>query len=144
MFKLTYTLDLVHVPFGGGGPALQSTVSGHTPLTFAALPPAIPLVKEGRLRALATELGVADRVAFIGEISPDEVASFLAALDVFDHEPLPAGNPFRDLPNTVLTPHLGFTTVEGLHAFYQPAMENILAFLDAKPVNLMNPEVLKR
>ena len=53
MFKLAYTLDLVHVPFGGGGPALQSTVSGHTPLTFAALPPAIPLVKENKLRALA-------------------------------------------------------------------------------------------
>ncbi|WP_022723576.1 glycosyltransferase family 4 protein [Rhodopseudomonas sp. B29] len=38
---------------------------------------------EARLRQLATELGVADRVTFIGEISPDEVASFLAALDVF-------------------------------------------------------------
>ncbi|WP_229266848.1 tripartite tricarboxylate transporter substrate binding protein [Leptospira sp. severe_002] len=53
MFKLAYKLELVHVPFGGGGPALQSTMSGHTPLTFAALPPAIPLVKEGKLRALA-------------------------------------------------------------------------------------------
>ena len=63
--------------------------------------------------------------------------------DVYDTEPLPADSPYRGLKNTVLTPHLGFTTVEGLHAFYQPAMENILAFLDGKPVNLMNPEVLK-
>lgn len=38
---------------------------------------------EARLRQLASELGVADRVVFIGEISPDEVASFLATLDVF-------------------------------------------------------------
>lgn len=53
MFKLAYNLDLVHVPYTGGGPALQATVSGHTPLTFAALPPAIPLVKDGKLRALA-------------------------------------------------------------------------------------------
>ena len=68
----------------------------------------------------------------------------VAALDVFDKEPLPADNPFRNLPNTVLTPHLGFTTVEGLSAFYQPALENILAFLDDKPVNLMNPEVVKK
>ena len=56
----------------------------------------------------------------------------------------PADNPFRALPNTVLTPHLGFTTEEGLHAFYEPAMENILAFLDGKPVNIANPDVLKR
>jgi len=53
MFKLAYKLDLQHVPFAGGGPALQSTVSGHTPLTFAALPPAVPMVKSGLLRALA-------------------------------------------------------------------------------------------
>jgi phosphoglycerate dehydrogenase-like enzyme len=61
----------------------------------------------------------------------------VAGLDVFDREPLPPDNPFRALPNTVLTPHLGFTTVEGLHAFYQPAMENILAFLDGTPKNVM-------
>ncbi len=43
-----------HVPFAGGGaPALQSTVSGHTPLTFASLPPAVPMVQQGLLRALA-------------------------------------------------------------------------------------------
>jgi len=49
----------------------------------------------------------------------------------------------KSTTNTVLTPHLGFTTEEGLHAFYQPALENILAFLDGAPKNLMNPEVLK-
>jgi tripartite-type tricarboxylate transporter receptor subunit TctC len=44
---------MVHVPFAGGGPALQSAVGGHTPIVFAALPPAIPLVKSGGLRAIA-------------------------------------------------------------------------------------------
>ncbi|HWV44174.1 tripartite tricarboxylate transporter substrate binding protein [Pseudorhodoplanes sp.] len=53
MFKQAYGLDIVHVPFAGGGPALQSAVAGHTPIVFAALPPAIPLVKAGTLRALA-------------------------------------------------------------------------------------------
>jgi tripartite-type tricarboxylate transporter receptor subunit TctC len=53
MFKLAYKLDLQHVPFGGGGPALQSTAAGHTPLTFASLPPAVPMVQSGLLRALA-------------------------------------------------------------------------------------------
>jgi tripartite-type tricarboxylate transporter receptor subunit TctC len=53
MFRLAYKLDLQHVPFGGGGPALQSTAAGHTPLTFASLPPAVPMVQSGLLRALA-------------------------------------------------------------------------------------------
>jgi phosphoglycerate dehydrogenase-like enzyme len=66
-----------------------------------------------------------------------------AALDVYDTEPLPPDNPYRDLPNSVLTPHVGFTTVGGLGDFYFHAAENILAFLDGKPTHVMNPEVLK-
>src|SRR5215212_353241 len=53
LFKLKFGLDLVHVPFGGAGPAIQSTVAGHTPLAFTALPPAIQQVREGTLRAYA-------------------------------------------------------------------------------------------
>jgi tripartite-type tricarboxylate transporter receptor subunit TctC len=53
MFRLANGLDMVHVPFGGGGPALQSAVAGHTPIAFTALPPAVPLIKAGQLRALA-------------------------------------------------------------------------------------------
>jgi tripartite-type tricarboxylate transporter receptor subunit TctC len=53
LFKLTFGLDLVHVPFNGAGPAIQSTVAGHTPIAFTALPPAAPFVKGGELRALA-------------------------------------------------------------------------------------------
>lgn len=53
LFKLSLKLDLVHVPFNGAGPAIQSTVAGHTPIAFTALPPTTAHVKEGRLRALA-------------------------------------------------------------------------------------------
>jgi tripartite-type tricarboxylate transporter receptor subunit TctC len=53
MFKHAYGLDLVSVPFGGSAPAVQSALSGHTPIAFAVLTPAVPLVKEGKLRALA-------------------------------------------------------------------------------------------
>lgn len=53
LFKLTFGLDLVHVPFNGAGPAIQSTVAGHTPIAFTALPPAAPFAKGGQLRALA-------------------------------------------------------------------------------------------
>jgi tripartite-type tricarboxylate transporter receptor subunit TctC len=54
LFRLSLGLDLVHVPFTGAGPALQSTVAGHTPMAFTGLPPAVPLIKSGQLRALVT------------------------------------------------------------------------------------------
>ena len=46
-------LDVVHVPFNGGGLAIGSVVAGHTPLGFSALAPALPHIDEGKLRALA-------------------------------------------------------------------------------------------
>jgi tripartite-type tricarboxylate transporter receptor subunit TctC len=53
LFAHTLNLDLVHVPFGGGGPAVEATVAGHTPISFGSLPPALPLIKSGGLHALA-------------------------------------------------------------------------------------------
>jgi tripartite-type tricarboxylate transporter receptor subunit TctC len=53
LFRLSLDLDLVHVPFNGGGPAIGSTVAGHTPISFGSTAPAVPLVKEAQLRALA-------------------------------------------------------------------------------------------
>jgi tripartite-type tricarboxylate transporter receptor subunit TctC len=53
LFKLSQNLDLVHVPFNGSGPAIQSALGGHTPIAFTVITPAVPQVKEGKLRALA-------------------------------------------------------------------------------------------
>jgi len=53
MFKHSQGLDLVSVPFGGSAPAIQSAIAGHTPIAFTVLTPAVPQVKEGKLRALA-------------------------------------------------------------------------------------------
>ncbi len=53
LFRLTLGLDLVHVPFNGGGPAVASTVGGHTPISFGSTAPAVPMIKDGKLRALA-------------------------------------------------------------------------------------------
>jgi tripartite-type tricarboxylate transporter receptor subunit TctC len=53
LFKLTFGLDLVTVPFNGAGPAVQSVVAGHTPIGFLALPPVASQIKSGNLRALA-------------------------------------------------------------------------------------------
>lgn len=53
LFRLSLNLDMVAVPFNGAGPAIQSTVGGHTPMAFTALPPAAVQVKDNKLRALA-------------------------------------------------------------------------------------------
>jgi tripartite-type tricarboxylate transporter receptor subunit TctC len=53
MFKQAFGLDVVTVPFSGSAPAVQSALAGHTPIAFAVLTPAVPLVKDGKLRALA-------------------------------------------------------------------------------------------
>ena len=53
LFKVTYGLDVVHVPFSGGGQAVQSTIAGHTPILHITLPLIAPHLKEGTLRALA-------------------------------------------------------------------------------------------
>ena len=60
-----------------------------------------------------------------------------AGLDVFDVEPLPMDHPLRKAPNTVITPHLGFATVENYQVFFRRAVENIRAWLDGSPVNTL-------
>jgi tripartite-type tricarboxylate transporter receptor subunit TctC len=52
-FRLSLGLDLVHVPFGGGGPAVAAVVAGHTPISFGSPQAAMQHVREGTVRALA-------------------------------------------------------------------------------------------
>jgi tripartite-type tricarboxylate transporter receptor subunit TctC len=52
MFRISQSIDLVTVQFGGAGPAIQSALGGHTPIAVTALPPAVPQIREGKLRAL--------------------------------------------------------------------------------------------
>ena len=52
-FRLSLGLDLVHIPFGGGGPAVAAVVAGHTPISFVSPQAAMQHVREGTVRALA-------------------------------------------------------------------------------------------
>src|SRR5215210_497805 len=53
LFRFDLKLDMVHVPYGGGGPAIAATLAGHTPISFGSAAATIPQHKEGKLRALA-------------------------------------------------------------------------------------------
>jgi phosphoglycerate dehydrogenase-like enzyme len=69
--------------------------------------------------------------------------TLIAALDVYGQEPLPATHALRSLPNVVLTPHLGYCTREVYAQFYGESIENVLAFLDGKPMRVLNPGALR-
>jgi phosphoglycerate dehydrogenase-like enzyme len=66
-----------------------------------------------------------------------------AGLDVFDAEPLPAGHPFLELENTVITPHLGGVTRERYEDDYRQVVEDIQAWLNGTPIRVLNGDVLK-
>ena len=52
LFAETAAIEITHIPYKGSGPALTDLLGGHVALYFSSLPPAIGLVKEGKLRAL--------------------------------------------------------------------------------------------
>lgn len=65
-------------------------------------------------------------------------------LDVYDLEPLPLDHPLRRFDNAILMSHRGYATVEVMSERYGQAMNNIVDFLDGKPVSFLNPEVSHR
>ena len=66
-----------------------------------------------------------------------------AGLDVYDVEPLPLNHPFVGLDNVVLSPHLGYSTGTTMKQFYVASVENLQAWINGAPINVLNDEVLK-
>lgn len=62
-----------------------------------------------------------------------------AGLDVYDHEPLPADDPLRQLPNALTTPHLGYSVQETFESFYRQTVENLEGWLAGTPQRLLHP-----
>lgn len=64
-----------------------------------------------------------------------------AAIDAFSVEPLPAVHPFRDLPNVLATPHIGYVTGDTYREWYGQIVENIEAYLAGEPVRVIKPRI---
>jgi tripartite-type tricarboxylate transporter receptor subunit TctC len=54
LFKLVAGVDLQHVPYKGGGPAMQDVIAGHVKVMFSSLVQTTPFIQSGQLRALGT------------------------------------------------------------------------------------------
>ncbi|AGL17071.1 D-2-hydroxyacid dehydrogenase family protein [Actinoplanes sp. N902-109] len=80
---------------------------------------------------------IVDEAALVTALTAGTIAG--AGLDVFDVEPLPAGHPLRDAPNTVLLPHIGYVTDAGYRAMYEQAVEDIRAWQAGAPVRVLTP-----
>jgi phosphoglycerate dehydrogenase-like enzyme len=101
--------------------------------------PDIARMKSGAILVNTSRGPIVDEKALIEAVQARRI---VAALDVFDREPLPANHPLRAAPNVVMTPHLGYGVHETWQGFYPQSLENALAFLDGKPVRVTNPEAL--
>ncbi len=99
----------------------------------------LALLKPGAILINTSRGPIVDEAALIEAVQARRI---IAALDVYDREPLPVNHPLRNAPNTVLTPHLGYGVRETWTEFYAQSVENVLAFLDGKPIRVTNPEVL--
>lgn len=100
-------------------------------------PAELAKMKPGAILVNTSRGPIVDEQALIDAVTGGRI---IAALDVFDREPLAQEHPLRSAPNTVLTPHLGYGVRETWTAFYGQSMENALAFLKGKPVRVTNPE----
>jgi phosphoglycerate dehydrogenase-like enzyme len=96
--------------------------------------PELARMKHGAVLVNTSRGPLVDEEALIEAVQSGHL---FAALDVYSREPLPADHPLIRCPNTVLTPHLGYSALEVYAEYYQHSVENALAFLDGKPVRVL-------
>jgi phosphoglycerate dehydrogenase-like enzyme len=96
----------------------------------------LALMKPGAYLINTSRGPIVEERALIDVLTNRKIAG--AALDVYDEEPLPDEHPLRKLNNVVLTPHLGYVTVENYRKAYSEAVEDIRAFLAGHPVRTIS------
>ena len=67
----------------------------------------------------------------------------MAAVDVFETEPILQGHPLLRLENAVCTPHIGYVEQDSYELYFSAAFDNVINFIHKTPSNLVNPEALK-
>jgi phosphoglycerate dehydrogenase-like enzyme len=89
---------------------------------------AIAAMKPGAILVNTARGPLVDEAALLAALHAGRIR---AGLDVYGTEPVPADHPIRSAPNTVLSPHLGFSAAPIFRQFYGEALEAVLAWLAA-------------
>jgi phosphoglycerate dehydrogenase-like enzyme len=93
------------------------------------------LMKPGAIFVNTARGSIVKEADLIDALRSNRIAG--AGLDVFEREPLPNDSPFHSLPNVVLTPHAAGITPETTEAGLALAIENVVAFLAGRPMNVV-------
>jgi len=67
----------------------------------------------------------------------------MAAVDVFESEPILQGHPLLRLENAVCTPHIGYVEHDSYELYFEAAFANVVNFIAGRPTNIVNPDALK-
>ncbi len=113
--------------------SLHLVLSERTPEILGAAD--LARMKQGAILINTSRGPLVDEAALVQAVRERRI---VAALDVYDQEPLPPGHPLRALPDTVLTPHLGYGVEDVWADFYPQSVQNALAFLDGKPIRVVD------
>ena len=100
----------------------------------------LALMKPGAVLVNTSRGPIVDEGAMLDALRSGRLSH--AALDVYDREPLPADHPLRGMENVTLLPHLGYVSEEVLAGFWRDCIEDVEAWLDGKPIRVVNPESL--
>jgi phosphoglycerate dehydrogenase-like enzyme len=97
------------------------------------------MMKRGVLLVNTARGPIVSEAAMINALESGKLGG--VGLDVFDIEPLPIEHPLRRFENAILMSHRGYATVEILSKRYDEAINNLLDFIDGRPLKLLNPDV---
>ncbi|KRI00977.1 D-2-hydroxyacid dehydrogenase family protein [Curvibacter sp. PAE-UM] len=105
-----------------------------TPADLALMKPTSLLVNTSRAELLEPE-------ALISALNHGRPG--MAAIDVFESEPILQGHALLRLENCICTPHIGYVEQESYELYFGTAFDNVVNFIQGKPSNIANPDALK-
>ena len=109
------------------------------------------IVKEADLKMMKPTALIVN-TSRAGLIEPDALVNALrsgrpgkAAVDVYEQEPVTdVKNPLLTMPNVICTPHIGYVEHDTHELQFRDIFDQILAYIDGKPLNVANPDVVQK